>query len=70
MIEFREWHQLSHAERADSIYAAQLWLRGEFPLLLSCDITDQCRRKIIDEAEQCEMDRDFISDRLSVGGRS
>lgn len=70
MINFREWHQLSHAERADCIHSAQMWLRGEFSLLLPCDISDRCRRKIIDEAEQCEMDRDFIADRLTVGGRS
>jgi hypothetical protein len=65
-INFREWHHLSISERSDCIHSAQLWLRGvSKTLLLPCDITDACRRKIIDEAERCEMDRDFIEDRLS-----
>ena len=57
-INFREWTDLSADDRADSIHAAQMWLRGAFPLLLPCDISEACRRKIIGEAETLEQRRD------------
>ena len=57
-IKFRDWHDLPHDERADAIHGAQLWLRGMFPLLLPCDITDACRQKIIGEAQELEQRRD------------
>ena len=57
-IKFRDWHDLNADERDDAIHGAQLWLRGEFPLLLPCDITDACRQKIIGEAETLEQRRD------------
>lgn len=57
-IKFREWADLPADERADAIYAAQLWLRGFPTLLLPCDITDACRQKIIGEAETLEQRRD------------
>ena len=57
-IKFREWPDLSADDRADSIYSAQMWLRGEFPLLLPCDISEACRQKIIGEAETLEQRRD------------
>ncbi len=58
LINFRDWADLSADDRADAIYSAQMWLRGEFPLLLPCDITEACRRKIIGEAETLEQRRD------------
>lgn len=57
-IKFREWDDLSADDRADSIYAAQMWLRGEFPLLLPCDISDACKRKIVSEAQTLEQRQD------------
>lgn len=57
-INFREWHDLSDDDRADAIHGAQMWLRGDFPLLLPCDITEQCRQRIIGEAETLEQRRD------------
>ena len=57
-IKFREWSDLSADDREDSIHAAQIWLRGEFPLLLPCDITEACRQKIIGKAETLEQRRD------------
>lgn len=57
-IKFREWHDLPQDERDDAIHGAQLWLRGMFPLLLPCDITEDCRQKIIGEAETLEQRRD------------
>jgi hypothetical protein len=57
-INFREWADLSADDRADSIHAAQLWLRGFPTLLLPCDITEACRQKIIGEAETLEQRRD------------
>ena len=64
-INEREFNELSLAERTDYIHAAQLWLRGSQPLALPDDITWRCRREIINLAERCEQDRDFIEDRLS-----
>lgn len=57
-INFRDWADLSADDRADSIHAAQLWLRGSFPLLLPCDISDECKRKIVSEAQELEQRRD------------
>jgi hypothetical protein len=57
-INFRDWPDLSADDRADAIHAAQMWLRGEFPLLLPCDITEECKRKIVSEAETLEQRRD------------
>ena len=57
-IKFRDWHDLSHDDRADAIHGAQLWLRGFPTLLLPCDITDACRQKIIGEAQELEQRRD------------
>jgi len=57
-INFREWDELSADDRADAIHGAQMWLRGAFPLLLPCDITEACRQKIIGEAETLEQRRD------------
>lgn len=57
-IKFREWADLSADDRADAIYSAQMWLRGEFPLLLPCDISEECKRKIVSEAQALEQRRD------------
>ena len=58
MIEFREWSDLSADDRTDAIHSAQMWLRGEFPLLLPCDISDECKQKIVSEAQELEQRRD------------
>lgn len=57
-IKTREWDDMPNDERGDAIHAAQMWLRGAFPLLLPCDITEQCRQKIIGEAQELEQRRD------------
>ena len=57
-IKSRDWHDLSTDDKSDAIHAAQLWLRGFPSLLLPCDITEQCRQKIIGEAETLEQRRD------------
>ena len=66
MITFREYSQLTAEERRDGIETAQYWLRGESALLLPCDITEQCRNKLVSEAQQAEMDRDWIADRMGA----
>jgi hypothetical protein len=58
-IKFREWADLSNDERENSIHTARMWLRGDFPLLLACDLTDACRCHIIGEAGRLEQDRDI-----------
>ena len=54
LINSREWPDLSEDERVDGIYSARAWLRGEFALLLPCDITESCKEKFIDAAEKAE----------------
>ena len=66
MIIFREYSQLTAEERRDGIETAQYWLRGQSALLLPCDITEQCRNRIVSEAQQAELDRDWIADRMGV----
>lgn len=66
-IKFREWHDLSVDDRADSIHAAQMWLRGFPTLLLPCDISERCREKIIGEAGQAEQRRDMAMNREMFG---
>ena len=66
MIIFREYSELTAEERRDGIETAQYWLRGESALLLPCDITEQCRNRIVSEAQRAEMDRDWITDRMGV----
>ena len=66
-IKFREWEDLPNDERGDAIHAAQLWLRGFPSLLLPCDITEQCRQKIIGEAGQAEQRRDMALNKEMFG---
>ena len=66
-IKFREYSQLTAEERRDGIEAAQHWLRGAFPLLLPCDITEQCRQQIIGEAGQAEQRRDMMINKELFG---
>ena len=66
-INFREWSDLSADDRADSINAAQLWLRGFPTLLLPCDITEACRQQIIGEAGQAEQRRDTALNKEMFG---
>lgn len=53
-INFRDWHDLSDDERVDGIYATRAWIRGEFALLLPCDITESCKEKFIESATRAE----------------
>lgn len=53
-INFREWPELSDDERVDGIYSARAWLRGEFALLLPCDISESCKEKFIESASRAE----------------
>jgi len=53
-INFREWSDLSEDERIDGIYTTRSWLRGEFALLLPCDISESCKEKFIDTASKAE----------------
>jgi hypothetical protein len=53
-IKFREWADLLEDERVDGIYTTRAWLRGEFALLLPCDISDACKDKFIDSARRAE----------------
>jgi len=61
----KTFNELSIAERTVCIEAGQLWLRGVQPLKFPVEVTDNCRRTLIDMAERAEMDRDWIEDRLS-----
>lgn len=53
-IKFRDWSELTEEERIDGIYTARSWLRGEFALLLPCDISESCKNKFIDAASKAE----------------
>lgn len=53
-INFREWADLSDDERVDGIYTTRAWLRGEFALLLPCDISQACKDKFIESASRAE----------------
>ena len=54
LINFREWSELTDDERVDGIYSARAWLRGEFALLLPCDISEACKQKFIESASRAE----------------
>ena len=54
LIQFREWSELTEDERVDGIYTARAWLRGEFALLLPCDISESCKEKFIESASMAE----------------
>lgn len=54
LIQFREWSELTDDERVDGIYTTRLWLRGEFALLLPCDISESCKEKFIESASMAE----------------
>ena len=54
LINFREWSELTDDERVDGIYSARAWLRGEFALLLPCDISESCKEKFIESASMAE----------------
>lgn len=61
----RTFNELSIYERQVYIEHAQQYLRAEISELQIPFVTDACRREILNLAERCEMDRDFIEDRLS-----
>ncbi len=47
LLKARGWNDLDVGERDDAINSALLYLRDEFPLLLPCDITNECRERIL-----------------------
>ena len=61
----RSFEELSMAEREAYIADAQRYLRAEIPELKIPFVTAECHNEILGIAERCEMDRDFIEDRLS-----
>lgn len=67
LLKAREWHDLDAEERDDAIHSAQMWLRGDFPLLLPCDISDACRVRIIGEAGTAEQRRDSLINKRLFG---
>lgn len=61
----RSFEELSMAEREAYIADAQAYLRAETTELKIPCVTAECYKEILNIAERCEMDRDFIEDRLS-----
>lgn len=61
----RNFDDLSMAEREAYIADAQRYLRAEISQLKIPFVTAECHKEILSIAERCEMDRDFIEDRLS-----
>ena len=61
----RNFEDLSINEREAYISDAQAYLRAEITELRIPFVTDDCAKEILNIAERCEMDRDFINDRLS-----
>lgn len=61
----RNFEDLSINEREAYISDAQAYLRAETAELRIPFVTDACAKEILNIAERCEMDRDFINDRLS-----
>ncbi len=54
LIKFRDWADLSDDERIDGIYMTRSWLRGDYALLLPCDISESCKEKFIETASRAE----------------
>ena len=61
----RNFDDLSMAEREAYIADAQRYLRAEVSELKIPFVTAECHKEILNIAERCEMDRDWIEDRLS-----
>lgn len=61
----RTFEELSILEREAYIKDAQAYLRAEVEEFMPPFVTIECAREILNIAERCEMDRDFINDRLS-----
>ena len=61
----RTFEELSMAEREAYIADAQAYLRAEIPELKIPCVTAECHKEILNIAERCELDRDWIMDRLS-----
>ena len=61
----RNFDDLSMAEREAYIAEAQRYLRAEVSELKIPFVTAECHKEILSIAERCEMDRDWIEDRLS-----
>lgn len=61
----RTFEELSMAEREAYIADAQAYLRAEIPELKIPFVTAQCHQEILNIAERCELDRDWVIDRLS-----
>ena len=61
----RTFEELSMAEREAYIAEAQAYLRAEIPELKIPFVTAECHKEILNIAERCELDRDWVMDRLS-----
>lgn len=61
----RTFEELSMAEREAYIADAQAYLRAEIPELKIPFVSAECHQEILNIAERCEMDRDWVMDRLS-----
>lgn len=62
-INFREYSELTTEERRDGIEAAVRWLKFSFPLLLPCDISENCRVRIVSEAAKVQRERETALDK-------
>lgn len=61
----RNFEELSMAEREAYIADAQAYLRAEVSELKIPFVTQECHQEILNIAERCELDRDWVMDRLS-----
>lgn len=61
----RSFNDLSLAEREAYIADAQRYLRAEVTELKIPFVSNDCYQEILQIAERCEMDADWLVDRLS-----
>ena len=61
----RNFDDLSLREVESYVKDAQHYLRGEVDVLKLPFVTNECHQEILLMAERCEMDRDWLVDRLS-----
>ena len=55
LIKIREWDDLDAEDREDAVYAVRLWMNDIVPNpLLPCDITKECKERIIEEGLKAE----------------
>ena len=61
----RNFDDLSLNEREAYIAEGQRYLRGEIPEFKIPAVTRECHNELLSMAERCELDRDWLVDRLS-----